>query len=239
MAERKEVMSFSNEVNQKAPETREQSVYYIAQIGELFKDALTIVSTRSRKYAKTDNPFANFISSAELAGTTVEQGILTRVGDKISRLKNLLERKEAGDEFADESIRDTFIDICNYFNILYQWITWGKRQFEPLGFVTQADVDNSPLAAPGTEGLSGGDEPSYAFGRPVEENGKQLRLFSEDELKAAGYDLSALRNASVKHSDASLVNSQAALAKDFHPEAAPPRKDGFFGKVAKTFNIGE
>jgi hypothetical protein len=135
------------------------STNYIAEIGNLYKDALTIVVERNAKYAAEDNPFKNFQSAAKKAGTTVEQGILTRLGDKESRLQNLLAK---GGDFDDETVKDTFVDILNYTNILYQWITWGKYQYEVVTTMTQAEVDAANEAD-----ASGEDEREEFWAPPI------------------------------------------------------------------------
>ena len=57
----------------------------------------------------------NFELSAEVSGTTVQQGILTRLMDKMTRVGNLLSQEAA---VKDESIEDTIKDAINYCAIL-------------------------------------------------------------------------------------------------------------------------
>lgn len=94
---------------------------YVEEIAGLYKKAIGIVLERSKKYASEDDPFLNFRRSAAFAGTTVTQGIMTRLGDKLSRLQNTIDRAEVGDEYFDESFEDTIVDLCNYFVILRNW----------------------------------------------------------------------------------------------------------------------
>lgn len=68
----------------------------------------------------SENPFSNFEFSAELAGTTIEQGILTRMADKIARLKSFL--KQGTLKVQDEKIEDTMLDLANYSLILAAYI---------------------------------------------------------------------------------------------------------------------
>lgn len=62
--------------------------------------------------ADNGDAFYNFKQAAELAGTTVEQGFLTRMGDKITRLKGLGFNKDL--KVTDESYADTLIDLATY-----------------------------------------------------------------------------------------------------------------------------
>jgi len=88
--------------------------------------AASVQRERVLKYANEDEPFENFLSSASFADTTVVDGIMTRVGDKFGRLRNVLTVfKTTGSlpaNFSDESLDDTFDDIINYVNILRVWI---------------------------------------------------------------------------------------------------------------------
>ena len=90
------------------------------------------------KYANNENPFANFESSAQFAGVSVEQGILTRLGDKFSRLKNTIEREESDGVYADESFDDTVVDICNYIVLLRNYRRYVRgdveKEHDPLDF---------------------------------------------------------------------------------------------------------
>lgn len=54
-----------------------------------------------------------------------EEGIITRMTDKLARLKHL--RKTGGPE-NDESIEDTILDLANYCGLLtvYRSGNWGK-----------------------------------------------------------------------------------------------------------------
>ena len=62
---------------------------YLIMCQQALANAARVQTDRVVKYANQEEPFANFISSAEFAETTVVRGILTRVGDKFGRLKNV------------------------------------------------------------------------------------------------------------------------------------------------------
>ena len=105
-------------------------LWSVDQAAQLYKHALSIMVERSRKYAGNENPFTNFESSAQFAGTSVEQGILTRLGDKFSRLKNTIDREEGDGVYADESFDDTVVDICNYIVLLRNYRRYVRGDVE-------------------------------------------------------------------------------------------------------------
>lgn len=76
--------------------------------------AIGIVELKNADYAGENDPFKNF-RAAELLGMTVEQGILLRMSDKMTRIGNLLKSQQ---KVQDESIEDTLLDLMNYANIL-------------------------------------------------------------------------------------------------------------------------
>lgn len=94
---------------------------YVLAASAVFKDCLKVLNQRSLKYTGTGDPFARVYESAEIADVTPVQGIMTRFGDKIGRLKLIL-RQELVDGAAataeDESLADTLHDAINYLVIL-------------------------------------------------------------------------------------------------------------------------
>lgn len=105
-------------------------LWSVDQAAQLYKHALSIMVERSRKYSSDGNPFSNFESSAQFSGTSVEQGILTRLGDKFSRLKNTIDREESDGVYADESFDDTVVDICNYIVLLRNYRRYVRGDVE-------------------------------------------------------------------------------------------------------------
>jgi hypothetical protein len=122
--------------------------WHIESIAKMYKKAISIVLERSKKYATEDDPFLNFRRGAAFANTTVEQGIMTRIGDKLSRLQNALERDD-DDAFSDEAFDDTILDLCNYFVILRNWrvLQAAQRELEAKQLNLFADevVEDEPL----------------------------------------------------------------------------------------------
>lgn len=122
--------------------------WHVEEIAKMYKKAISIVLERSKKYATEDDPFLNFRRGAAFANTTVEQGIMTRIGDKLSRLQNVLEKGD-DDAFTDESFDDTILDLCNYFVILRNWrvLQAAERELEArqLSLFAEEVAENEPL----------------------------------------------------------------------------------------------
>jgi len=89
-----------------------------------FEECYKIAEAKNNDYAKTDNPFANFEQCVHL-GISVEQGILVRISDKISRVSNLINPTH-NQQVKNESIYDTLNDIINYVAILKGYIEQKK-----------------------------------------------------------------------------------------------------------------
>jgi hypothetical protein len=92
---------------------------FLIDIETLFAKALDLVGRKNADYGNPNDPFANF-KEAELVGSTVEQGILVRMSDKLRRASNLMNREAV----VDESVEDTLIDLANYAFILAVWRRW-------------------------------------------------------------------------------------------------------------------
>jgi hypothetical protein len=71
-----------------------------------------IASKKNEDYASPEDAFVNMRDMGEL-------GILTRMQDKMARIKNLLQKEN---QVRDESIEDTLGDLANYANILILYL---------------------------------------------------------------------------------------------------------------------
>lgn len=76
------------------------------------------------------DPFANFRRVEFLGVATTEQGFLTRMTDKMSRLASLLHPSSTGAKVKDESIADTLIDLSNYSLLLAAYLREKKEAAE-------------------------------------------------------------------------------------------------------------
>lgn len=80
---------------------------------ELCHDAEKLMTVKNADYAIDTDPFRNFRMFGEL-------GILVRMSDKLARLRTFSERGTLA--VADESVRDTILDLINYAVLLYGYI---------------------------------------------------------------------------------------------------------------------
>ena len=78
---------------------------------QLCQQALSLMKDRNQKYARADDPFRNFRRHGR-------KGIVTRLDDKLARLDNHADNPQ---EFTDESLRDTILDVINYAILYYAY----------------------------------------------------------------------------------------------------------------------
>ena len=88
---------------------------FLQRLEELYKSNLEISRAKNNDYAGDGDPFKNFKLCEMLGICSVEEGMLVRITDKLSRISNLL-KKEA--KVKDESILDTLQDLSNYSMIM-------------------------------------------------------------------------------------------------------------------------
>lgn len=89
-----------------------------------------VTKAKSHDYAgfADDDPFANF-RVVELCGiSSTEQGFLTRMMDKMSRINSFV--KQGVCEVKDEKIEDTLIDLANYSILMAGYIKSKKKESE-------------------------------------------------------------------------------------------------------------
>jgi hypothetical protein len=93
---------------------------------ECTKKMKQICVAKNADYAgrKSDNPFANFTRIEAMGVATVEQGFLTRMIDKLSRLATFAESGQL--MVKDESVEDTILDLCNYGILLAGYLKQKK-----------------------------------------------------------------------------------------------------------------
>lgn len=98
--------------------TREEHLKLLAS--KMAKN-LEIAKKKNQDYCgkgESSDPFKNFRIS-EQAGVPVEQGILVRMYDKMSRISTLLSQDA---QVKDESVQDTLSDLSNYSLILSNYL---------------------------------------------------------------------------------------------------------------------
>ena len=89
---------------------------------ELCTDAKNLMSLKNRDYAGNHGlePFANFTRVESMGICSTEQGFMTRITDKMSRLSSFIDAGKMHVE--DESFNDTVIDVINYMVLLSAFI---------------------------------------------------------------------------------------------------------------------
>ena len=95
--------------------TREELLAFHA---ELCKEARDLMSLKNRDYAGNEGvePFANFTRVESMGICKTEQGFMVRLTDKMSRLSSFIRAGKM--HVADESFKDTCIDVINYMVLL-------------------------------------------------------------------------------------------------------------------------
>lgn len=83
------------------------------------KSCLDTAKKKNADYAGDADPFKNFKTCSAI-GINVEDGILTRILDKVSRVATLIKADDI--KVKSESILDTCFDMMNYFAILQAYV---------------------------------------------------------------------------------------------------------------------
>jgi hypothetical protein len=100
--------------------------FLLASMKVTFEDCMATARVKNADYtgAGVDtDPFKNFKRAPDLAGVTVERGILVRLSDKLCRLSNILDGPVA---VADERVVDTIMDAINYLAILKAYLEYER-----------------------------------------------------------------------------------------------------------------
>ena len=87
---------------------------------------IKITEAKNRDYAGAGNAFANFTGVEAFGFATTEQGFLTRMYDKFSRVSNFVKNGEL--MVKDESVEDTLLDLANYSILFMGYIQSKKKE---------------------------------------------------------------------------------------------------------------
>lgn len=144
------------------PNTLQQE--FFKRFEENLESARMVSRQKSEGYtAGTGDPYNNFRFAALMSSlpgkdtVSVEQTILSRMADKISRYKSLIVRPEAA---YDESTEDTLHDLMVYSNILLTWEQLGRPTWDQVYYTdeetmgTAVGEDEPPLVAKAGVGLA-------------------------------------------------------------------------------------
>jgi hypothetical protein len=92
---------------------------FLERLKELHEEGLEITKNKNADYSGIDDPFRNFKIVEDMGVATTEEGFMTRMCDKMSRIATLIHKKQ---NVKDESIKDTLLDLANYALILRVWL---------------------------------------------------------------------------------------------------------------------
>ena len=84
---------------------------------QIIAKANAIVLDKRKRYSGTVDPFGNFRLAGPLADVEDWQGVLVRLGDKLSRIKQMAKAGITQADF-DDLMENDFPDILNYNGIL-------------------------------------------------------------------------------------------------------------------------
>jgi hypothetical protein len=93
--------------------------------------AKELMNLKNRDYAGNDGlePFANFTRVESMGICSTEQGFMTRITDKLSRLSSFLDSGKMN--VKDESFNDTIVDVINYMVLLSAYVK-EKENINPI-----------------------------------------------------------------------------------------------------------
>jgi hypothetical protein len=89
---------------------------------KLCAEARELMKAKNKDYAGNEGiePFANFTRVESMGICKTEQGFMVRLTDKMSRLSSFIRAGKM--HVADESFKDTCIDVINYMVLLSAYI---------------------------------------------------------------------------------------------------------------------
>jgi hypothetical protein len=89
---------------------------------KLCSEARELMKAKNKDYAGNEGiePFANFTRVESMGICKTEQGFMVRLTDKMSRLSSFIRAGKM--HVADESFKDTCIDVINYMVLLSAYI---------------------------------------------------------------------------------------------------------------------
>lgn len=93
---------------------------YLKKLQEFYDNNVEISRRKSNDYGGKLDPFQNFRMVEKLGIATVEQAILVRMVDKVSRISTLLSGTKQ--LVQDETVSDTLADLANYAGILNNYL---------------------------------------------------------------------------------------------------------------------
>ena len=100
---------------------------YLSFHKEFCDKMVEITKKKNADYTGNDpDPFANFRNVEKMGICTAEQGFLTRMTDKFSRINSFVQKGEL--LVKDESVQDTLHDLANYCALMSGYIQSQKKE---------------------------------------------------------------------------------------------------------------
>lgn len=101
---------------------QEYLIFFEQQLAKM----LEITKKKNADYTGTgDDPFANFVRVEMLGICSTEQGFLTRMFDKFSRIISFVQKGEL--QVKEESVEDTLLDLSIYSLLMLGYVVSKKR----------------------------------------------------------------------------------------------------------------
>ncbi len=106
---------------------------------KLCAEARELMKAKNKDYAGNEGiePFANFTRVESMGICKTEQGFMVRLTDKMSRLSSFIRAGKM--HVADESFKDTCIDVINYMVLLSAYIADKDSE------IKQEDTKETPI----------------------------------------------------------------------------------------------
>ena len=89
-------------------------------VKKFYAENIEIMEAKNKDYGADEDPFANFRRVEALGIASAEQGFLTRMTDKLSRITSFVNKGEL--HVKDESVTDTLQDLANYCGLMAAYI---------------------------------------------------------------------------------------------------------------------
>jgi hypothetical protein len=89
---------------------------------------VNITAAKNADYGADNDPFRNFRMIEHLGAASVEQGFITRMSDKFSRLSTFVQRGELS--VKSETVEDTLIDLANYCALMAGYLRSKQQALE-------------------------------------------------------------------------------------------------------------
>lgn len=93
---------------------------YLKTFKKITEEMYNLTERKNNDYAGKEDPFKNFRFCEQFGICSVENGILVRITDKLSRVINLLKGVEQ--KVIDEKVEDTLKDLAVYSIILLTYL---------------------------------------------------------------------------------------------------------------------